>query len=116
MARDVPLDVFKPVLELQQHECHEVSRACFQSSKLQIHPNVMSMRDRVPLRDPRAIQVSANLVCIQPAPALEAFAKIIDKRARELGKVVKTAVHIDWMRSIELGQELSVVCPDHIRP
>lgn len=80
------------------------------SSKANIHPN-----DHVNLGQssndviPSAIQVSAMLVLHQNLlPALKQLQKTIDKRGRELGKVIKTGrTHLMDAMPLSFGQELS---------
>ncbi len=80
------------------------------ASKLKIHPNDhvnagQSSNDVIP----SAIQVSANLVLHKDLlPALKHLRKTIDKRARELSKVVKTGrTHLMDAMPLSFGQELS---------
>ncbi|MEO6172748.1 MAG: class II fumarate hydratase, partial [Arenimonas sp.] len=81
-----------------------------ESSKTKIHPN-----DHVNLGQssndviPSAIQVSAMLLLHQNLlPALKQLQKTIDKRGRELGKVIKTGrTHLMDAMPLSFGQELS---------
>lgn len=80
------------------------------ASKLKIHPNDhvnagQSSNDVIP----SAIQVSANLLLHKNLlPALKHLQKTIDKRARELNKVVKTGrTHLMDAMPLSFGQELS---------
>ena len=80
------------------------------ASKQKIHPNDhvnagQSSNDVIP----SAIQVSASLVLHQNLlPALKHLQKTIDKRARELNKVVKTGrTHLMDAMPLSFGQELS---------
>ncbi|HPO25426.1 MAG TPA: class II fumarate hydratase, partial [Arenimonas sp.] len=80
------------------------------AAKLKIHPNDhvnagQSSNDVIPT----AIQVSANLVLHRDLlPALKHLQKTIDKRARELAKVIKTGrTHLMDAMPLSFGQELS---------
>ncbi len=80
------------------------------ASKLKIHPNDhvnagQSSNDVIP----SAIQVSAGLVLHKKLlPALKHLQKTIDKRARELNKVIKTGrTHLMDAMPLSFGQELS---------
>jgi len=80
------------------------------SSKLKIHPNDhvnagQSSNDVIP----SAIKVSANLVLHKNLlPALTQLRKTIDKRGRELSKVIKTGrTHLMDAMPLSFGQELS---------
>lgn len=80
------------------------------SSKLKIHPNDhvnagQSSNDVIP----SAIQVSATLVLHKNLlPSLKYLQKIIDKRARELTKVIKTGrTHLMDAMPLSFAQELS---------
>jgi len=80
------------------------------AAKLKIHPNDhvnsgQSSNDVIPT----AIQVSANLVLHRDLlPATKHLQKTIDKRARELTKVIKTGrTHLMDAMPLSFGQELS---------
>ncbi len=80
------------------------------AAKLKIHPNDhvnagQSSNDVIPT----AIQVSANLVLHRDLlPALKHLQKTIDKRAKELTKVIKTGrTHLMDAMPLSFGQELS---------
>jgi fumarate hydratase, class II len=80
------------------------------SAKLKIHPNDhvnagQSSNDVIP----SAIQVSASLVLHKNLlPSLKHLQKLIDKRARELAKVIKTGrTHLMDAMPLSFAQELS---------
>ncbi len=107
-----PLDVFQTGSGTSSNmNANEVIAAlASKASKLKIHPNDhvnagQSSNDVIP----SAIQVSANLVLHKNLlPALKHLQKTIDKRARELSKVVKTGrTHLMDAMPLSFGQELS---------
>lgn len=107
-----PLDVFQTGSGTSSNmNANEViATLASKASKLKIHPNDhvnagQSSNDVIP----SAIQVSANLVLHKDlVPALKHLRKIVDKRARELGKVVKTGrTHLMDAMPLSFGQELS---------
>lgn len=107
-----PLDVFQTGSGTSSNmNANEViATLASKASKLKIHPNDhvnagQSSNDVIP----SAIQVSANLVLHKDLlPALKHLRKIVDKRARELDKVVKTGrTHLMDAMPLSFGQELS---------
>jgi len=107
-----PLDVFQTgsATSSNMNANEVIASLASKSSKLEIHPNDhvnagQSSNDVVP----SAIQVSANLVLHKNLlPALKQLQKTIDKKARELSKVIKTGrTHLMDAMPLSFGQELS---------
>lgn len=107
-----PLDVFQTGSGTSSNmNANEViATLASKASRLKIHPNDhvnagQSSNDVIP----SAIQVSANLVLHKNLlPSLKHLQKLIDKRARELAKIVKTGrTHLMDAMPLSFGQELS---------
>lgn len=107
-----PLDIFQTGSGTSSNmNANEViATLASKAAKLKIHPNDhvnagQSSNDVIP----SAIQVSANLVLHKNLlPALKHLRKVVDKRARELSKVIKTGrTHLMDAMPLSFGQELS---------
>jgi len=106
-----PIDVFQTGSGTSTNmNANEVIAHVASSARLKIHPNDdvnmgQSSNDVIPT----AIQLSAALATSEKLlPALDHLRKTIDRRARELAKVVKTGrTHLMDAMPVTFGQELS---------